>query len=267
MERSRKYFKTCLLVVALAVGAAASFASSWDDCDGWEQDHDWGSKGRYCETRQLDLPATGSVAVDAGHNGGIRVWGASQDDIDLEVRVQVWHRSEEKAKAVASEIEIRTDANRISAHGPSDDGWSVSYRLRVPHQTDLDLEAHNGGISVKEVSGELRAETHNGGLSLTALAGDVQAETTNGGVHVELTGDHWEGRGLDVETHNGGVKISIPDGYSAQLETGTVNGRINIDFPVTVQGQIGRSIETTLGEGGAPVRVKTKNGGVTISSN
>ena len=100
---------------------------------------------------------------------------------------------------------------------------------------------------------------------MTALAGDVQAETTNGGVHVELAGDSWEGEGLDVETRNGGVKLSIPEGYSAELETGTVNGRVNIDFPVTVQGQIGRSIETTLGSGGAPIRVKTRNGGVTIS--
>lgn len=251
------------LVVALV--AAPTLADSWDDCDGWEEDHDWGSKGRFCEIRRLTLPATGAVAVDAGHNGGIRVQGADQSEVDLEARIQVWHRSEAKAVGIASEIEILTDGNRIKAEGPSDDGWAVSYRLRVPRQTDLDLEAHNGGISIAEVTGQLRAETHNGGLSLTALAGYVQAETTNGGVHVELAGTSWEGKGLDVETRNGGVKVSIPEGYSAELETGTVNGRVDIDFPVTVQGQIGRNIETTLGSGGAPIRVKTKNGGVTIS--
>jgi len=254
-----------LLIGALAVVVAPSFAGSWDDCDGWEQDHEWASKGRYCETRELSPPASGSVAIDAGHNGGIRVWGADQSDIDLEVRIQVWQRSEEDAMEMAREIEILTDSHRITADGPAGDGWSVSYRLRVPHQTDLDLVAHNGGISIEEVTGQLRAETHNGGLSLTALAGDVQAETTNGGVRVELTGDHWQGIGLDVETRNGGVKVSIPEGYSAELETGTVNGRVDIDFPVTVQGQIGRDIETTLGSGGSPVRVKTRNGGVAIS--
>jgi len=265
MKCDRKLRTLGFLAAALAVIVAPSFADSWDDCDGWEEDNDWGNKGRYCETREVSLPATGSVAVDAGHNGGIRVWGADQGDIDLEARVQVWHKSEDKAKEIAGKIEIATDGNRISANGPSDEGWSVSYRLRVPHQTDLDLEAHNGGISITEVSGQLRAETHNGGLSLTALSGDVQAETTNGGVEVELTGDFWEGKGLDVETRNGGVNVSIPESYSAKLETGTVNGRISIDFPVTVQGQIGRTLETTLGGGGAPVRVKTKNGGVTIS--
>jgi len=253
------------LAVALAVAVAPSLAHDWEDCDGWEEDHDWGSKGRFCETREMTLPASGSVVVDAGHNGGIRVHGSEQNNIDLEVRIQVWERSEDDAREIAQAIEILTDGNRIKADGPTKDGWSVSYRLRVPRQTDLDLEAHNGGISIEDVTGQLRASTRNGGLSLAALAGDVQAETTNGGVHVELRGDHWEGKGLDVETRNGGVKVSIPEDYSAELETGTVNGRVNIDFPVTVQGQIGREIATTLGNGGAPVRVMTKNGGVTIS--
>lgn len=265
MNRDRILRTLGFFSAALVLAIAPSGASSWHDCDGWEQDHDWGDKGRYCETRQLTLPATGAVAVDAGHNGGVRVLGADRSDIDLEVRIQVWNRSEDKAREMAQQIEILTGSSRITADGPGDDGWSVSYRLRVPRQTDLELVAHNGGISIAEVTGQLRAETHNGGLSLTALAGDVQAETTNGGVKVELAGDSWEGRGLDVETHNGGVEVSIPEGYSAELETGTVNGRVEIDFPVTVQGKIGRTIETTLGDGGAPIRVRTKNGGVTIS--
>jgi hypothetical protein len=49
------------------------------------------------------------------------------------------------------------------------------------------------------------------------------------------------------------------------LETGTTNGRINVEFPITVQGTIGRRIETTLGSGGARLRAVTTNGGVTIS--
>jgi DUF4097 and DUF4098 domain-containing protein YvlB len=251
-------------VAILAVVAVPATAHDWDDCGGWDEDSDWGSKGRYCEIREMTLPATGSVAVDAGRNGGIRVTGADQNQVDLEVRIQVWGRSKEKAISHAKEVKIHTDGGRIRADGPSDD-WSVSFRVRVPHQTDLDLEAHNGGISIEEVNGRLRAETHNGGLSLASLSGDVLAETTNGGVRVDLLGDQWEGRGLNVETRNGGVKVSIPENYSAELETGTVNGRINIEFPVTVQGQIGRDIETTLGSGGAPVRVRTKNGSVTIT--
>ena len=75
----------------------------------------------------------------------------------------------------------------------------------------------------------------------------------------------WRGKGLDLETTNGGINLSIPREYNARLETGTTNGGMRIDFPVTVQGQIGRRIQTQLGAGGPLVRVMTTNGGVRIT--
>lgn len=63
---------------------------------------------------------------------------------------------------------------------------------------------------------------------------------------------------------NGGVRLLIPDGYSAELVTGTVNGGIDIDFPITIQGRLGRRITTSLGDGGPTVRAVATNGGVQI---
>ena len=79
-----------------------------------------------------------------------------------------------------------------------------------------------------------------------------------------LSGSRGTAKGLDVETSNGGVTLTIPDGYNAELETRTVNGGLRIDFPITVQGELTsrRGISTTLGSGGPLVRVRTTNGGV-----
>ena len=65
---------------------------------------------------------------------------------------------------------------------------------------------------------------------------------------------------MDVSTTNGGVIMSVPENYSAHIETGTVNGGVNTDFPVT--GRITRQIALNLGSGGATVRAMTTNGGV-----
>ena len=96
------------------------------------------------------------------------------------------------------------------------------------------------------------------------MSGDIHGETVNGGVTVDLSGDHWNGAGLDVETQNGGIRLRLPEQYSASLETATTNGRINIDFPVAVEGRVTRNLTTTLGAGGARLRAVTTNGGVTI---
>jgi DUF4097 and DUF4098 domain-containing protein YvlB len=258
---------TRLLLLALFVLALlpASASAEWEDCDGYRRDRDWGGEGRYCEIRELELAALPRLAVDAGRNGGIVVEAWDDASIRVEARVSVWNVSEEEARQLAAAIRVGESGGVVSAEGDTDRSWSVSYRIQAPRLTDLDLEAHNGGISVEGIEGVLRMRTQNGGLSLAALAGDVEASTANGGVHVELAGSSWEGDGLDVETRNGGVKLEIPEEYSAELETGTVNGRIRVDFPITVQGSIGKEIRATLGSGGAPVRVRTTNGGVTVS--
>jgi hypothetical protein len=58
--------------------------------------------------------------------------------------------------------------------------------------------------------------------------------------------------------------MSMPAKYSARLETGTLNGHIRVDFPVTVSGQIDRQLSINLGSGGPLVRATTTNGGVSI---
>jgi DUF4097 and DUF4098 domain-containing protein YvlB len=137
----------------------------------------------------------------------------------------------------------------------------------VPRRTNLDLSANNGGITIDAVSGTIRFDTTNGGIRLSGLSGDVRGETRNGGLTVQLDGQRWEGAGLDVETTNGGVTLAIPDGYNADLTTGTVNGGFRTEVPMTVQGELTprRGLSTTLGSGGPPVRVRTTNGGLRIN--
>jgi hypothetical protein len=112
---------------------------------------------------------------------------------------------------------------------------------------------------------ELSAQ--NGPISLSGVGGDVHAVAQNGPLQVRLTGTRWNGAGLDAETQNGPVQLSIPENYNARLETGTVNGPMESDFPITVTLNSGRSwkrMSMTLGDGGPPVRVVTTNGPVSL---
>ncbi len=136
----------------------------------------------------------------------------------------------------------------------------------MPRRGDVTAETVNGPVSAEDLAGRLDLRAVNGPVTLSGVAGDVHAHATNGPLTVDLAGTRWEGTGLDAETQNGPVTLSIPDGYSAELETGTVNGPMQIDFPITLQGRIGRMsrIRTTLGSGGSPVRVVTTNGPLNV---
>lgn len=231
---------------------------------GWDDD-----RYRSCEVREYSLPA-GALTVDAGRNGGIRVEGWDRSEIRIQAVVSAQAREEADARRLASEVDVQAGSGRVSATGPATrnrEHWSVSYRINVPRRNDLDLNASNGGITINSVSGTIRFDTINGGVRLSEVGGDVRGETRNGGLNVTLNGDRWDGAGLDVQTSNGGVTLTIPDGYNADLTTRTVNGGFRTDYPMTIQGELSprRGISTTLGSGGPPVSVRTTNGGVRIT--
>jgi Toastrack DUF4097 len=228
-----------------------------------------GNRFETCEIREQTIAASGKLVVDASPNGGVRVTGWDRDDVLVRAAVRVWGGDEGEARELASQIEIQTEDGRIRADGPGQSwnrmAWTVSYEVFAPRATDLDLETVNGGVVLTDVDGEIDFDTTNGGVSLNGVAGDVRGRTTNGGIDVRLTGDSWRGDGLDLATTNGGVRLRVPEDYSARLEARTTNGGIDTDFPVAVEGRLSRrNLSATLGQGGALVSVRTTNGGVHV---
>jgi len=245
--------------------------------EGWEvvEDDDWcrdrwnGDRESVCEVRELTIREDWrTIAVDGRPNGGIEIEGWDKDYIRIRAKVSASARDYDDARDMLEDIKIIVGRQGIRAEGPEYRGrnrsWSVSFRLMVPKKSDLELETLNGGISIHDVDGEIYADATNGGMNLSRLAGDVKVRTTNGGLTVKLDGDRWRGEGLDANTTNGGVKVLIPRDYSAELITGTVNGSIEVDFPITVRGRINKRLRTTLGDGGPPIRATTTNGSVRL---
>jgi|SRR5438094_332774 len=221
----------------------------------------------HCEMREQTVGFAGRLSIDAGTNGGVTVKGADRADVLVRAKVEAAAEDLPAAKALASQITLNVSAGQIAAVGPEQDkrqSWSVSYEIFVPRQADLGVKAHNGGIAIAEIRGRIEFETMNGGVSLKRLAGDVEGHTMNGGLSIELAGDRWDGAKLDARTMNGGINMTVPERYSAHLETSTVNGNLNIDFPMTVRGELGRRLSTDLGSGGSLIHVETTNGGVNL---
>jgi Toastrack DUF4097 len=267
MMKRQAFVVMALLAVAAAPGAARQGRVVED---GWCQE-DRGNRDRFqsCEVREFTVPAGASqVNVDAAPNGGIQVFGSARGDMVIRAKVTAQAESAQRSREILAGVRVDAAADKISAEGPQGlerrESWSVSYRLAVPTQTSLQLKTTNGGISIERVEGRLEFATVNGGVKLSGIGGEVRGRTSNGGVDVDLDGPTWQGEGLDVETSNGGVKLRIPEQYSARLEAGTINGGISVDFPITMQGRIDREIVATIGAGGPVIRVHTNNGGVKV---
>ena len=262
-------------VLALLVLPAVLRAQESDDewlanCrEGWG---DYGSRARHCEIRELGMKASrGPLSVDPGLNGGVEIFGWDKDSIAITARIQVNARTNEDADAIARDLKVEASGGTIRVTGGSGpfgrrQHWGVNLVVMVPRRSDLNLSTQNGPLSVQEVSGKMDLQTQNGPLSLTGVGGDVHASAQNGPLSIELFGTRWDGAGLDAETQNGPADLTIPDNYNANVEFGTVNGPMDVGFPmtVTINGRLRNRISTKLGNGGASVRVVTTNGPMTV---
>jgi hypothetical protein len=263
-------FALAMLLPAGSLRAQESDDEWQANCrEGWG---DYGSRARHCEIRELGMKAIrGPLSIDPGMNGGVEIIGWNRDSIAITARIQVNARTMEDADAIARDLKIETSGGSIKVTGGSGpfgrrQNWGVNLVVMVPRRQDLDISTQNGPLSVQDVASHMDLETQNGPLSLTGVGGDVHASAQNGPLSIELLGSRWEGTGLDAATQNGPADLTIPDNYNAKLEFGTVNGPMDVAFPmtVTISGRVRNRISTTLGDGGAPVRVVTTNGPMTV---
>jgi hypothetical protein len=232
----------------------------------------YGSRQAYhCDLREQTVPTAGHLNVDAGKNGGVIVKGWLRNDVLVRSRVEAWADSDAAAQSLAGQVVVDAAGGQVAARGPSTvdrQGWAVSYEIFVPQTSDLKLTAYNGAVALSDVRGRIEFDTKNGAIHLARIAGDVSGATLNGSLRVELMGSTWEGRQLEVSTKNGAVTLTVPQNYSAHVQTETVNGGIRSDFPVTVTGRIQprpRSMDVNLGSGGPLIHVSTTNGAVHLS--
>jgi glucose/arabinose dehydrogenase len=264
----RRHGYTMMLAAITLLSAAPASAQQTDqqwlaEC---ERQAERSDRAVHCEVRLSTVPlAAAGLAVDAGPNGGIIVRGGNVRVAEVSARLQVQAESDAAAAALARQVRVLGGTGSLRSEGPERSGaesWSVTYYVTVPHQTNLDLATVNGPASVADVSGQIRIETRNGPLRLEHLAGDVHARTRNGPLTVVLDGQQWDGGGLDAETVNGPVRLTVPHDYSATLEFGTDNGPMSLAsaLPITVTGDLRGRFTTMLGEGGNRVRVVTSNG-------
>ena len=182
-----------LLAATAAAPRAQAPASDW--CSGER----WGSDRQgVCDVRQFTVPAGGVLTVNAEPNGGIDVRGESRGDVHILARVVAQAETAERARQIADAVKVDCRArpgHRRPARRPRPArelvGQLSTSRCRTSPRWRC--KTTNGGISIRDVEGDIEFKTVNGGVKLANLSGDVKGSTSNGGVDVDLDGPSWKG--------------------------------------------------------------------------
>ncbi|NNE99710.1 MAG: hypothetical protein HKN25_11885 [Pyrinomonadaceae bacterium] len=263
-----------LVITLICLLSSVGFAQKSKDKDKYKKkefcskQNNWSNRDKVSvsDLRESTI-STRDVKVDS-KNGRITVIGENRNDVLVKACVRAWARSEADARSVVNSIRVNT-SGVITADVPKDSNASVSYEIRVPNSSDLDLASSNGRIGIQQVNGKVRFKTSNGRVTLDDVTGDVTGQTNNGRVTVKFSGSSFRGSGMNVETNNGRVSLYMPTNFAANVEAGTGNGRLSSDFSeLSISGKKRKyganRVSASLNGGGAKVRIVTGNGRVSI---
>ena len=203
---------------------------------------------------------------------GNRHLGDSRYEITVPVGTRV------RAASVSGNVKVTDSGSEVEATSVSGDVavsnavgltsvTSVSGDVRVQRvRGDLTIRSVSGDVTVEDAEGDVRAGSVSGELTLLRLRSrSVTAKSTSGDIDFLGTIDD-DGR-YQFSTHSGDVRLALPADVSADVSVRTFSGEMDSAFPITLGGRnraSARSMEFTLGNGGARITAETFSGDVTL---
>jgi hypothetical protein len=127
----------------------------------------------------------------------------------------------------------------------------------------IDLNTVNEAIKATDVSGDISAETVNGDITLQQIeSANTEASTVNGDVTYD--GTIKDAGRYRFSTHDGDLRISIPEKASVSVSVSTFNGEFNACFPVQLTGKTRHRFSFTIGSGSARLEVESFDGNIKL---
>ena len=139
----------------------------------------------------------------------------------------------------------------------------VDFRVKVPQNIRFIGANVNGAVEADGLGRWARVTSVNGSVHVTTAAW-AEASTVNGSIFARFGRADWPGR-LHLATVNGKIELEIAGELNADIDTSSVNGSIETDFPITIQGRMRRNaLRGTIGKGGRQLDMGTVNGDMEI---
>ncbi len=199
-------------------------------------------------------------------NGTVEVQGWDRNEIEVHA-VKTAKQKESDLERVSIEVDARPDAISIATRYPQNEGVEVAvdYTIHVPHGARLEhIGTVNGALRIAGVDNVEDLHTVNGNIEIFEAGGNVHAHTTNGNVHLELARLP-DKAGATAETTNGSLVLAVPAAMQADVEARCLNGNFSSELPITMEStQRPREMHGKLGRGGAPIHLRTVNGGIRV---
>jgi DUF4097 and DUF4098 domain-containing protein YvlB len=210
-------------------------------------------------------------------NGSIEVTGSDGDEVEVTATKSGAHADQMQVQVIPSADGIlvcetyRYEGDYSDTCGDGSGGSHghsrgqaphVDYEVRIPRNLQLHASSVNGSVEAERIGRQAEVSSVNGGVRVSTSAW-AKASSVNGSVSCTFGKADWDH--LKLSSVNGSIHVTLPADANTDVRFRSVNGDFESDFPVTVQGRMGRhSMEGKIGSGGRELELSTVNGSVTL---
>lgn len=240
------------------------------------------------ETRRFNYG--GTVTLIAAPRGSVTVEGWPRNEVELTANIELKGPTEADLDQLATvnTFVFDEDMNHLSilTTGTHDRAymkraaknfpkkllnmpWKIDYRLRVPVNTDLEVNAGHGEVKLSGVEGALRVSATESDTALTLTGGTLSTTVTAGSITFSIPARSWRGSGADIRIASGTINVDLQPGFSGDIDaeilrTGkivsTYEGLASREKPGITE----RTVRARAGAGGPFFRFTVGDGTVNI---
>jgi hypothetical protein len=232
----------------------------------------------------------GTVTLIAAPRGSVTVEGWNRSEVELTAQIELQGPTEADLDQLATVngFVFDEDLNHLSilTTGTHDRiymkrsaknfpkkllnmPWKIDYKLHVPINTDLEVNAGHGAVTLSGVEGALRVSATESDTALTLTGGVVSATVTAGSITFAIPSRSWRGSGADVRVASGTINFDLPAGFSGDIDADVLRtGKIVNTYEALQSrekpGITERTVRARAGAGGPSFKFTVGDGVVNI---
>lgn len=232
----------------------------------------------------------GTVTVVGAPRGAVTVEGWNRNEIELVADIELNAATEADLDQLATvnTFVFDEDLNHVSilTTGTHDRSymkkvaknfpkkllnlpWKIDYKLRVPTNIDLEINAGYGSVKLSGIEGAMRVSATESETALTLTGGLVSTTVTAGAVTLTVPARSWRGGGAEIRLATGVINVDLPAGFNGDIDAEILrNGKIvNSHDGLAAREKPGiteRTVRARAGAGGAFFKFTVGDGTVNI---
>lgn len=181
----------------------------------------------------------GTLTLIGAPDGSIKIEAWPRSEVSISADIQLLANTEQDLDRLAavSGFMLDEDANhiRILSAGTHDKvymrqsaknfpkhllglPWKIDYRIRVPFNIDLEINAGRGPIRLHGVEGAVQLSATESETELTMAGGALAATVAKGKVTLHVPDKTWRRGGADIRVAAGEVNLEIPAASNADID-------------------------------------------------